>query len=128
MMLGAWEWSAFIEFNLLLLRFVYVVLIGLGIFFSAWLPILVILLIALCFWIWSVFAIILYEQNSEKKAEKNNAAGFQSPIIKSLAGFFMLIACWDSVVFLKSDPRLGASWLIYILLIIFSSYTGPFFS
>ncbi len=124
MLLGAWEWSAFIGFDILLLRFVYVALIGLGIFFSAGLPIWIMLLVALCFWVWSVFAIILYEKN----AQINSAAGFQLPIIKSLSGFFMLIACWDSFVFLKSDPRLGASWLIYILLIIFAADTGAYFA
>lgn len=119
-LLSAWEWSIFIEFQINWLRLVYVALVLFGILFSAWLPIGLILLIALFFWLWAGCAIIAYEKNKP-------SAGFQFPVVRSLMGFFILIACWVSVIFLKSDAQLGPAWLVFILMIIMAADVGAYF-
>lgn len=119
-LLSAWEWSIFIGFQINWLRLVYVAFVLFGILFSAWTPIGLILLIALFFWLWAGCAIISYEKNKP-------GAGFQFPIARSLVGFFTLIACWNAIVFLKSDVQLGPAWLIFILMIIMAADVGAYF-
>lgn len=120
-LVGAWEWSALVGFTQISLRILYVVLITIALFVSAFINITWTLLIAALCWLWILIGIIHYQRNGV-------GAGFQFPAIRFFAGFPVLIATWVSIVALKSHPGFGAPWLLLVLCIIFAADTGAYFA
>lgn len=120
-LVGAWEWSALVGLTRISLRILYVILIAIALFISAFINISWTLSIAAFCWLWILIGIIRYQRNGL-------AAGFQFPFVRFFAGFPVLIATWVSIVALKSHPGFGAPWLLLVLCIIFAADTGAYFS
>ncbi len=120
-LVGAWEWSALVGLTKTSFRILYVFLIAVGIFISAFINIAWTLSVAGVCWLWILMGIIHYQRNGL-------GAGFQFPAVRFLVGFPVLIATWVSMVALKSHPGFGAPWLLLVLCIIFAADTGAYFA
>ena len=151
--IGAWEWSLFVDFKHLLnlrgqtskslvqkiifrlnltglisrqlsssdliFRFTYVAVVVTGLFFVTLFPVGPLLFFSVLFWLWAAFAILAHEKD-------RFILGFQLPLIRALAGFFILTTCWASILFLKNLP-LGSAWLVFILMVIVAADVGAYF-
>ena len=120
-LLGAWEWSSIIGFTLIWLRIGYVLCMGVALFLAMCLPTAVILWVGFAAWIWTTLAIVIYQCTG-------SAFGFQSPVVRVLLGFLILVPCWISIIYLHSSVYLGPDWVIYVLLITWSADAGAYFS
>lgn len=121
MLVGAWEWSGLVDFTKNIFKISYVICVALGIFFSAFLPELVVLSVAVVIWVWALIAIINYQKNG-------SGAGFQFSILRSIIGFIVLIATWMAIVALKTSSDFGPAWLILVLCIIWGADVGGYFA
>lgn len=120
-LVGAWEWSALLNIPTYSACVTYVILVALGILFSAWLHTLPVLLIALLVWLWSFIAIVHYQKNGA-------GAGLHLPRMRAIVGWVLLIATWASIVTLRIQLQFGASWLILMLLIVWAADVGGYFA
>lgn len=120
-LIGAWEWSGFLSTTQKSLRAVYVVLVALGLVTSAFLPETIMLMIASLMWVWVFIAIVEYQREKP-------AVGFQFPVVRGVAGFFILIATWDAVLTLRTHPSLGPAWLITVMLLVWGADIGAYFA
>jgi len=120
--LSAWEWSKLIGFKNKVVRFVYMMAVLLGVYFSSWLPSIFFLAIGFFIWIWAALAVWRYGHN-------RSPLGFQRPEVAVVVGFFVLVACWLSLVTLRIAPSvMGSIWLTSALLIIWATDTGAYFA
>lgn len=120
-LIGAWEWSGFLSVAQKSVRALYVVLIALGLAVSAFLPETMTLLIAAVMWVWVFIGIVEYQRNKPP-------FGFQWPILRGIAGFFILIATWDALLALETHPSLGPAWLITVMLLVWGADIGAYFA
>ena len=117
---GAWEWSAFLRLPRLSGRVLYVVAI------AACLPILwaltqdatarlVVLLVALLWWVVALLWVIL--------APRRVAAWSAG-----LAGILALVPAWMALVRLRVDVPRGAQWLLFALCLVWAADVGAYFA
>jgi len=95
--LSAWEWSRLLGFTSPLKRSAYVIFILLGMFLAIWLSTILILFIGLLIWLWAALAVWQY-------GRERTPLGFQRPEVGVIVGFFVLVACWLSLVTLRIAP------------------------
>lgn len=119
---SAWEWTNVMGFTAQYLRYVYVLLVLLGLYFVKALPILPILWLGFFIWVWAGFSVFRFNQGK-------TPFGFQRSEVQAVFGFFMLVSCWLALI----DLRLGAGEfgpirLMLGLIIIFAADTGAYFS
>lgn len=119
-LIGAWEWSRLLGIEKKLFRFLYVLLILLGIFFSTFISVFTLLSVAMLFLCWMLIAIISYQREGA-------GAGFQLKTVRGAIGLVVLVGTWISVVTLKSHPLFGPDWLILVLLIVVGADVGGYF-
>jgi phosphatidate cytidylyltransferase len=121
-LVGAWEWGGLIGFTHFYSKIAYIICVLLGLFLSTlFLPERFVFSIAMIVWIWAFFAIKQYQQNGM-------GAGFQTPILRALVGFVVLISTWVAIVTLRTYPNFGAGWLLLVLLIIWAADIGAYFA
>ena len=119
--IGAWEWSSMIGFDRVLFRWIYVVVVVLGLFLATKLPLVVPLLTGFIFWIWITAGILSYQHNGL-------ACGFYQPVVRSLVGFVILVACWVAMLTLIGDANFGPAWLMFVLMLVWAADIGAYFS
>lgn len=118
--IGAWEWSSLVRFASTPLSFLYMFAVILGILASPWLPVSVILWVAIGIYLWTFFALIRHQ-----KSGGGAAFALQVSEIKMIMGLILLVAFWLAIVDLKVK-YFGATWLLFILLVIWAADTGAY--
>jgi phosphatidate cytidylyltransferase len=118
-LVGAWEWSAFLRAPRRLVRGVYVALIA-ALLAVAWLNTAapagrdLLLSVALAWWIialgWILFA-------------PGRVAWWSA----ALAGIFALVPAWLALMRLRLDMPNGAQWMLFVFILIWGADMGAFF-
>lgn len=119
-LMGAWEWSAFLRARGVALRAAYVALIALaGI--AGWhltrtpAAFLVLMWLSLAWWLLALAWLIALPQ-------RTHVAG------AALAGFAALVPAWIALVRIDSRWHDGPQWTLFILVLAFAADTGAFFT
>lgn len=118
-LLGAWEWSAFLRLPSAALRAAYVVLIGL-LMFAAWSVSVsagagnFVMQLALAWWCVALLWVTLAPRR---------AAGWSA----ALAGVLALVPAWLALIRLRVGLADGAQWVLFALLLVWVADIGAFF-
>jgi phosphatidate cytidylyltransferase len=120
MVLAAWEWSAFVGWQLPLARGGYVAGVALFMAGFAWLVpgvigLPVVLWIALLWWALAFVWILRYPTPV-------------SPGVAAIAGLFVLVPAWLSIVAILRVPQQGRELLLLALCIVFAADVGAYFA
>lgn len=114
-LLAAWEWAALFGWTKIYLRLIYVTTILLALIASLLLPPWVSVAIAVIWW----FIAIIWMVYVERTAKIPVIPKF----IVALAGFFVLVPCWQALVVL----HLNMKWLLTLLIIVWIADTSAYF-
>jgi len=115
---GAWEWSAFLRTANVLMRGLYVVLIGV-LLYVAWrfmLPVRrlqAVLTVAVAWWVIALMWILFAPRRA-------------APWSAALAGVLALVPAWLALSRLRVDGRAGAEWLIFVFLLVWMADIGGY--
>jgi len=120
MVVGAWEWSAFVGWQRPLARFGYAAGVALIMAGTAWLVpgvtgLAGVLWIALLWWAIAFIWILRYPTPV-------------SPGIAATAGLFVLVPAWLSMVVILRIPEQGPALLLLALCIVFAADIGGYFA
>ncbi|TFG82955.1 MAG: phosphatidate cytidylyltransferase [Chromatiales bacterium] len=120
MLLGAWEWSAFVGWQLPLARGGYVAAVAVLMAGIAWLVpgkvgLPVVLWIALLWWLFAFFWILRFPIPVP-------------PGIAAIAGLFVLVPAWLSMIAILRVPQQGPGLLLLALCIVFAADVGAYFT
>jgi phosphatidate cytidylyltransferase len=119
-LVGAWEWAAFIRADSTALRLGYVVVVGL-LCAAGWRFIAddsfmrVVMLVATAWW----FVAFLWVALAPAKVSAAGAA---------LAGLLALVPCWLALVFFATRMTPRAGWVLFSLALVWAADTGAFFA
>lgn len=119
--IGAWEWSKLVGYKSFLLRLFYTFAVVAALFCVRWMPLLGILFLGFFAMLWALSAIIAYQYNKAPM-------GFQFAPVRVILGFLLLVPTWVAMVAVKATPNLGGQWILILLLIIWATDTGAYFS
>lgn len=119
--LGAWEWSALVGFDKVLLRGLYVVMILLGVWLCLHLNLLPILVIGMLYWVWISFAVLRF--NAGK-----SPLGIESPSIRIFSGIVFFITGFLAIIAIRSLLIEGPEWLLLMIFVIMAADTGAYFT
>jgi len=120
LLLGAWEWSAFLRLPTGALRGAYVGLIGVLMVAAHSLTVTTggrALLMGVAFAWWCLAA--LWVMLAPRRVSTWSAAG---------AGVLALVPAWVALVRLRVDLPAGSQWVLYTLLLVWAADIGAFFS
>jgi len=118
-LVGAWEWSAFLRVPTAAMRWVYVLVVAAVLPLVWWLTLppggtRAVLSVAITWWIiallWVIFA--------PRRAARWSAA---------LAGLLALVPAWIALVRLRLDVPRGAQWMLFVLILVWVADIGAFF-
>jgi phosphatidate cytidylyltransferase len=118
-LLGAWEWSAFLRLPAPGWRLVYVLLVG-AFLWVAWRVSAtaagrdLVLLVALIWWIAALAWIVLAPQRV-------------APWAAGVAGILALVPAWLALVRLRLSEPSGAQWMLFALVLVWVADIGAFF-
>lgn len=118
--IGAWEWSAFLGWRMLLARGVYAGGIGLGLAICGWLVpafvgLKIVLWIALLWWAIAFLWILRYPTPVR-------------PAIAAVSGILVLIPSWLAMVAILRVPRQGSALALLALSVVFAADIGAYFA
>lgn len=123
-LLAAWEWSRLCGFEARWQQALYLFLIALDIFSAYWFRSSLTsqwsLYIGVGWWLLAV--IILFRV----KNIENSRQGVS--LLQALAGFFVIVPCWLALVTLHAIPEKGPLLVLFLMMIIWVSDTGAYFS
>ena len=119
-LLGAWEWSAFLRPVALSERFAYVVLVALLLLFvwgvsETHTGRALVLTAAGVWWVCALAWIVLAPQQVR-------------PWSAGLAGLLALVPAWLALVRLRIDPPHGAQWVLFALILVWVADIGAYFA
>jgi len=121
-MVAAWEWTTLVGFKIVAVRWLYLLVIVIGVIVLTALPPTFnahVFLILSLVWVWCLIAVIAF-------AKDKGAGGFHSPALRSLFGFLVMVPSFVAMLVLQSG--LGHPfWLLYVLLVTFAADTGGYF-
>lgn len=119
LLVGAWEWSAFLRPAAAWMRIAYVALV------AVLLPVVWMIsatpegrdgvLTAAVVWWFGALAWIVF------------APGCVTPWLAALAGLLALVPAWLALVRLRLDPPHGAEWVLFALILVWVADIGAFF-
>ena len=118
-LLGAWEWSAFLQLPSAALRAAYVGLVGL-LLFGAWSFSVtaagrdIVMLIALAWWLTALLWIVL----APRRVTDWSAA---------IAGLLALVPAWLALIRLRVVLPDGAQWVLFALVLVWAADIGAYF-
>lgn len=119
LLVGAWEWSAFLRPGARWMRYAYVALV------AVLLPLVfvitatpegrdIVLTTAVVWWLGALAWIVF-------------APGWVTPWTAALAGLLALVPAWLALVRLRLDPPRGAEWVVFALILVWVADIGAFF-
>lgn len=124
-MLGAWEWANFAGISAQRGRIVYAGVVGLALYAAASIPALWVLLVAVLWWLFSVFLVAGYPERF---------MSWRSPRVIALTGLLVLVPFWKAMVLVRTSslslvPELSVLWVIlYMLLLVWAADIGAYFA
>lgn len=120
--LGAWEWSALIEFKAIILRVLFVVMILLGSWLAlGWhLYILSMMAVGMVYWVWISFAVMRF--NAGKLP-----LGLELSSLRIVSGVVFFITGLLAMVAVRSMLLDGPKWLLLMIVIIMAADSGAYF-
>jgi phosphatidate cytidylyltransferase len=118
LLLGAWEWSGFIQPAKLFMRMAYVLFIG-GLiggwyFYPHWIPPYTLLYMSVLWWIAASAWIVFFPEFSSRHAT-------------GLIGVLVLVPMWIALVTLAMHQVRGAQYILCLLLLVASTDIGAYF-
>lgn len=119
-LVGAWEWAAFLGGGSSASRAVYTGVVALALAASFWLHTSVpgfvpaMLGVAMAWW-FAAFLWICFAPTSVPR------------IAAAAAGLLALVPCWLALVFVTLTPR-GTTWVMFALVLVWAADTGAFFA
>lgn len=124
--IAAWEWTGICELSTLVTRIIYVFFVLCSLFIIYKLlkdytqGTIYLLSIINLWWLGSVYWLWRYQQGFDLIP--------RSRIIKSLLGLLILLPPWAALVILHQDTHYGGSWVIFLLVLIWTADTGAYFA
>ena len=120
MVIGAWEWSAFLGWRLLLPRSVYAGGLALALALCGWLVpavvgLKIVLWMSLLWWAIAFLWILRYPTAVP-------------PAIAAVSGFLVLIPCWLAMVAILRVPGQGGALALLALCVVFAADIGAYFA
>ena len=120
MLIGAWEWAAFLGWQLPRLRAAYAALVGLlilaaGIAIPGWLPLDPVLYAALAWWALAFAWILRYPTRVPV-------------LLAAVAGILVLVPSWVALGAILAVPGRGPGLLVMALATIFAADVGAYFA
>jgi phosphatidate cytidylyltransferase len=120
MIIGAWEWSAFLRIDSRAVRIAYVALLaGIAIWgerqLAATDPFMQLMVLTLIWWFVALCWVVL-------------APAHASPLGAALAGILVLVPAWLALVRIDAHWPRGGEWTLFILTLAFATDTGGFFA
>lgn len=121
-LLAAWEWTRLSEVKLMVIRILYVLLLG-ALMWSLRVNdsyLMIILYIAFGWWLLASGWLLVpgFARNSS----------FQVITIKLFAGILVLLPAWIAIVYLHGSEQYGPSWLLYIMVFTWVADSGAYFA
>lgn len=116
---GAWEWSALVGFQKILLRSLFVIMILMGVFVSFHVNATFLLWGGLGYWLWIFIAVLCFNAGLKP-------GGLQFSSLRIISGILFLITGFLAINVIRQF--FGAHWLLFMLIIIMAADTGAYFS
>jgi phosphatidate cytidylyltransferase len=119
-LLGAWEWAAFIRADSMAARVGFVAVIA-ALLLAGWLWVLEstwmrpIMAVAVAWW----FLAFLWIMVAPEKVR---------PLTAALAGVFALVPCWLALVYFATHTVPHAGWVLFTLALVWAADTGAYFA
>jgi phosphatidate cytidylyltransferase len=124
MLLGAWEWSAFMGIKPRLLRLCYPVFVYGFLSFPYFLPIQVVLSMAVAWWLVALIFVYRYPQGA--------TVWGKSLLLRGIMGLFVLEPAWRALNHIRDSEIYGTDQgigvLLYFFLLIWGADTGAYFA
>ncbi|MCG8378895.1 MAG: CDP-archaeol synthase [Proteobacteria bacterium] len=121
--IGAWEWADICKLKGYV-RYIYSLFIIAVLACLYWLDnsnlYYSVILVGLIYWIIATLLVVAYQ--------KGHKFLTQSPAVLMVVGLLLLVPMWSSLVVLKTGFNTGASFLIFLMLLIWSADTAAYFS
>lgn len=121
MLLGAWEWSQLAGFERLSSRLTFSgglgVLLGLCILIKPWVPVQLLMLLSVIFWLLALYWVVSYPGVGVWHARSSRLA----------IGYLVLISSWFALVELKRLDQ-GGVLILLLLLLVWASDIGAYIS
>lgn len=117
-LLGAFEWSAFIGLNRFPAKIIYPIFIVLMLVGAFFLPVTYVMLSGLVFWLLALVLVILYP--------KLSTFWGKSVILRSLMGVLVLIPCLVALNYIRNLDS-GPYVLLYLCVLIWGADSGAYF-
>lgn len=118
--LGAWEWSALVGFNHVLLRSLYVIAIMLGSWLCMHQQIMPIMVVGALYWVWISFAVMRF--NAGKLP-----LGLEAAAVRVFSGIVFFITGFLAIITIRTMLFNGPEWLLLMVIIIMATDTGAYF-
>jgi phosphatidate cytidylyltransferase len=116
-LLGAWEWSNFMNLTSNYRRFIYLVLILAGLFFAEFIPSIYILWAGAIWWVYAIGQLIRYHKNPDPSIHT---------FWMGLLGFLVIIPTWAGLTTLRIQGEHGAGWVLLYLVMLWSTDSGAY--
>jgi phosphatidate cytidylyltransferase len=119
-LVGAWEWAAFIRPDSRITRIGFVLIVA-ACLFVCWTWIIgtaaqtQVLLAATVWW----FVAFLWVAIAPERV---------NPLAAALAGLLALVPCWLALVFIATRWTPGSGWVLFVLALVWAADTGAFFA
>ncbi|MBA2653861.1 MAG: phosphatidate cytidylyltransferase [Gammaproteobacteria bacterium] len=116
-LLAGWEWSILAELPNLTLRIGFLVLLAAVLVLSVFVPLYVIISLAVVWWLIAITLLAIYPRGKERWGN--------SIWIRSLIGFLVLTPCWVGLIILQGFSPIV---LMYCLILIWGADTAAYFA
>jgi len=117
-LIGAYEWAGLSSLKEPLSKGLYTLIMA-GLFWFSWyLPVLLIMLIAVVFWLYAIFLVVVYPKRIHL---------WSPPLVRMLFGVFVLVPSWLALNVIHESQN-GAWVLMSLFLIVWSADIGAYFS
>jgi phosphatidate cytidylyltransferase len=115
---AAWEWTNLMQLQTLVARLIYVFLMVFMLMGAIFVPVPLMLMVAVIGWVIAIPFIFLYP--------RLNYCWNKGVIIRGLLGFFVLIPCWAALNFIRNQ-RDGIWALLFLFVLIWSADSAAYF-
>jgi phosphatidate cytidylyltransferase len=119
-LVGAWEWAAFIRPNSLAVKAVFVLVVA-ACLYAGWRYLLPspwmwhTMLAASVWWVVALLWVML-------------APDRVNPVLAAIAGLLALVPCWLALVYIATTAVPAAGWVLFTLALVWAADTGAYFA